>query len=356
MENVYSQGKMFHFYGKLDDLKNGRVTPPVHVRMKPINACNHRCFYCCYRNDDLFLGELMDEKHMIPEDKMKSIIADLADCGVGAVTFTGGGEPLIYPHIDMTIESLLNHGIKVAALTNGARLNGETARLLARGASWVRLSIDSVNGPMLAESRKVGLEEFDVIMNNIAAFSKQKTSDCELGINFIITRMNKDHVYDFLRLMKEQGADHVKVCECIVSTDGDENNTYHAPHFNEVLEQIHRAESDLSDGDFKVVNKFHVMDDKFEKTYTQCPFLGYLNVIAADLNVYTCQDKAYTPSGILGSIRTLSLKELWQSEEYKNAVRALNPSVDCHHHCVSHGKNLALNDFLSTDKRHLEFV
>ncbi len=356
MENVYSQGKMFHFYSKLDDLKNGRVTAPVHVRLKPINACNHRCFYCCYRSDELFLGELMDEKHMIPETKMKEIVTDMAECGVKAVTFTGGGEPLIYPHINRTVESLFQHHIKVAVLTNGSRLSGETGSLLAQGASWVRLSIDSVNNDMLAKSRGVDEQEFDRITDNIGTFSKQKHRDCELGINFIITRMNKDHVYEFIGLMKDKGADHVKVCACIVSTRGAENNLYHEPHFNQVMEQIHRAHADFSDSSFKVVNKFHEAQDAFDKTYETCPFLGFLNVIAADLNVYTCQDKAYTQAGILGSLKDMSLKELWHSSAYEKAVKALNPSLACSHHCVSHGKNLALNDFLSTDRRHLEFV
>jgi sulfatase maturation enzyme AslB (radical SAM superfamily) len=105
-----------------------------------------------------------------------------------------------------------------------------------------------------------------------------------------------------------------------------------------------------------VINKFHDFDDKFEKKYNTCPFINFLNVIAADLNVYTCQDKAYTESGTLGSISDISLNELWASETYRANMTGINPSRDCLHHCVSHGKNLALHDYLTTDKHHLEFV
>lgn len=356
MENVYSQTKMFHFYDKLQALKAGDITPPVHVRIKPINACNHRCFYCCYRSESLFLGECMNEKDMIPQAKMREIVRDLTDCGVRAVTFTGGGEPLIYPYIDETLTFLLEKKIKVAVLTNGARLKGETSAILASGASWVRVSIDSTNPVMMAESRNVAESEFGMIIENMAEFAKKKHPDCELGINFIITQKNKDHVLEFIRLMKETGANHVKVCECIVSTRAAENNAYHAPHFRKVEDAIRQAKEQLEDQSFKVIDKFHEVDDKFGKHYRFCPFLSFLNVIAADLNVYTCQDKAYTHDGILGSIKDRSLTELWCSQEYRDRVRAINPETTCRHHCVSHAKNLALIDYLSTDARHLEFV
>lgn len=356
MQNVYSQAKMFHYHDKLKAMAAGDVTPPIHVRMKPINACNHRCFYCCYRHENLFLGENMDEKDMIPENKMKEIVADIVDCGVRAVTFTGGGEPLIYPFIERTLLDLLEGGIKVAVLTNGVHLAGKTASILAEGASWVRISIDSTNREMLAKSRHTSLDDFDIIMDNIRSFSRNKSGDCELGINFIITEHNASHVFPFIQMMKESGVDHVKVSECVVSTKGAENNEYHERHFDYVLNEIHRAQEALSDRTFQVINKFHDFDDQYQKQYASCPFTQFLNVIAADLRVYTCQDKAYTRTGILGDLSDQSLKGLWESEDYAALVKNLNPSNVCNHHCVSHGKNLALIDYLSTDKRHLDFV
>lgn len=357
MENVYSQVKMFHFRERLDSLQRGEPVAPMHVRIKPINACNHNCFYCCYRSDDLYLGELLNEKDMIPQQKMQEIVEDMIDMGVKAVTFTGGGEPLIYPHFAASARRLLEGGVKVATLTNGSALSGEVAEVLAEGASWVRVSTDSVDGESIAESRDIKPEEFDKIIDNISSFSKIKNPDCELGVNFIITKLNAHKTYEFIKLMKESGADHVKVSECVVGTTASENNEYHAGYFDEVFSEIERANNDLTGDGFRVINKFHEMDDQYEKQYDFCPFVcGFLNVIAADQNVYTCQDKAYTKTGVLGSIKDRSLKEFWQSDEYRNAVLAVNPSKVCDHHCVQHGKNLALLDYLGTDRRHLEFV
>lgn len=356
MENVYSQVKMFHFHDKLNALGRGEISGPIHVRIKPINACNHRCFYCCYRSEDLFLGELLDEKDMIPEAKMREIVSDLKDTGVRAVTFTGGGEPLLYPFFVATAKSLLASGIKVAVLTNGSRLSEERAEVLARGASWVRISIDATDGPSLAETRQVPEDEFGRIMKNIESFSRRKTGDCELGINLIVTRQNAERILDFMSRMKDAGANHVKVSECVVSTVGKENNDYHQPHFASVKAQIKRAEETLNDAGFRVIDKFHDFDDKYAKRYRTCPFIHFLNVIGADQKVYTCQDKAYTEDGILGDLKHQSLKDLWKSDDYRRKLLGVDPSGICRHHCVSHGKNLTLIDYLSTDRRHLEFV
>jgi MoaA/NifB/PqqE/SkfB family radical SAM enzyme len=356
MENVYSQVKMFHFHEKLKALKEKRVTPPVHIRLKPINACNHRCFYCCYRSDSLYLGELLNEKDMIPLEKMREITQDMAETGIKAVTFTGGGEPLIYPYIVEAVERLLNSGIKVSVLTNGSALKGNIAEVLAKGSSWVRISIDAADGKTLSKSRGVKPSEFENIINNIEGFAKQKNDDCELGINLIITKLNSNSVLKLIKLMKEKGADHVKISECVVHTSGTVNNKYHSDHFDEVAEQINAAESELSDESFKVINKFHDFDDKYDKKYTWCPFIHYLNVIGADLMVYTCQDKAYTDTGIIGSIKDKSLREFWESGEYRQRIMSIDPSRVCNHHCVSHGKNMSLINYFTTDSRHLEFV
>ena len=209
---------------------------------------------------------------------------------------------------------------------------------------------------MLARTRSTSADDFGITISNIEQFAKTKNPDCELGINFIITEHNAGQVYSFIEMMKETGVDHVKVSACIVSTKAEENNRYHEKHFHAALAQIQSAQDDLSDDNFHVVNKFHDFDDKFDKLYASCPFIQFLNVIAADLRVYTCQDKAYTYAGVLGDLSQQSLKALWESDQYKTRIRDLNPKKDCRHHCVSHEKNLALIDYLTTDRRHIEFV
>lgn len=359
MSKIYTNAKIFHFHQKLADMRSGRWTAPIHVRLKPTNTCNHRCSYCCYRNENLFLSERLNEQDEIPHRKMQELVADLCAMGVRAVTLSGGGEPLCYPHIIETIEGLAKGGVKVAMLTNGALMAGRAAGALGRLATWVRVSMDAANAADYARCRDVSEKEFDKVCRNIRIFAESKGDGCVLGVNFIVTRENHHDTYAFLDLMKQLGAEHVKVSCAVVSTRPDENAAYARPFYDSVKEQIARGVRQLADDSFAVIDKFHMPEadqEAFARGYTRCPFAECLTVIAADQNVYTCQDKAYTTSGLLGSIRDRSFKELWFSDELRQRLANLDPSRQCHHHCVAHGKNLALLDFLEADEEHLDFV
>lgn len=76
----------------------------------------------------------------------------------------------------------------------------------------------------------------------------------------------------------------------------------------------------------------------------------------ADCTVYACQDKAYTPGGVLGSIRERSFREFWSSKENGRRLRAIQPSRDCRHHCVADSKNRLLHEYLDLDLVHAGFV
>lgn len=361
MPGLYSQAKVFRFGSKVDDLLSGRHSAPLHVRLKPTNRCNHDCDYCCFRCPDLTLGERMNPRDEIPVHRMAAIAKDLVDMGVKAVTFSGGGEPLVYPAFEETARVLLDGGVKVAVLTNGALLKGSVADLLGERATWVRVSMDAASAHDYARTRKVGPGEFDRVCANIRNFARSRSGPCQLGVNYVVTRDNHGDTFRFLELMKELGADHVKVSEAVTSIHWEENRRYVASFHESVRVALDRARAELEDPDFKVVDRVldpHVDRDAnpYSKRYSRCPFIQCLTVIAADLNVYTCQDKAYTDSGWLGSLEEQGFRELWYHEDTVRRLQALDPSRACNHHCVAHEKNLLLLDFLEADGDHLEFV
>jgi radical SAM protein with 4Fe4S-binding SPASM domain len=78
-------------------------------------------------------------------------------------------------------------------------------------------------------------------------------------------------------------------------------------------------------------------------------------VIGADLNVYSCHDKAYNmKEGLLGSIRDRSFSDFWNSGKEK--FYRIDPSRDCNHHCVMDSSNLQILEYLGADHNHMEFV
>lgn len=354
MTVLYSNLKFLRYADHVEALQERRVVAPVHIRIKPMNRCNHDCWYCAYRVSNLQLGEDIDYDDTIPEDKMYEIADDIIEMGVKAVTFSGGGEPLLYKPLPGVVKKLAEAGVKVATLTNGSNLKGKMADAFAEYGTWVRVSTDAWDDASFSESRGIKGGEFTKLLQNMKDFSA-RGSKCVLGISFIVDEKNCTHLYDVCKMFKDAGVNHVKFSGVVVSNSGAENNAYHDRIRDVVTEQINKSKT-LADDKFGVINHYHELDDRFQKDYTICPYLQFLTVIGADCVVYTCQDKAFTESGTLGSIKDRRFKDFWFSEENRKRLFELDPSKECTHHCVSHGKNLALMDILSIDPDHGPFV
>ncbi len=351
---IYSTLKPFLFPDRLVAVGAGKVPAPVHVRIKPTNVCNHACWFCAYRSDAVSLGSGMDTRDRIPREKMLEIVDDIVGMGVAAVTFSGGGEPLIYPHIVETVNRLAAGGIRIGALTNGSMLKGKVADAFAHNSTWLRVSIDGWDGPSYARSRKVGMDEFDKVIGNLVAFA-DRGSRCALGASVIVDKANAAHLLDLCRRLKAAGVGHVKLAPCIVRDSGPENDAYHARLAKTVHAEIERIRG-IEDGRFRVNDHYHALGDRFDRPERCCPMAYLLTIIGADLTVYACQDKAYTPGGALGSIRERRFRDFWFSEENARSLAAIDPSVACRHHCVASVKNERLNEYLTLDPDHAAFV
>jgi MoaA/NifB/PqqE/SkfB family radical SAM enzyme len=351
---LYSNLKFLRFREQLDALGGGTTAPPVHIRIKPTNRCNHNCWYCAYRTDDLKLGEDMDLGDQIPEAKMFEIVDDVVAMGVKAVTFSGGGEPLLYKPLPEVIDRLAAGGVRVATLTNGANLRGRVAEALARHATWVRVSVDAWDDESYVQSRGAKPGEFTRLLENMKAFVQTGTT-CVLGVSFIVGKDNYHRLHEVCARFKAIGVNHVKLSAAVVGNSVEANNLYHREFADGARAEIDRC-LDLTGDGFTVIDHFHEMESRFDKDYHRCPFLQFLTVIGADQVVYTCQDKAYTKEGILGSIKSRSFRDYWFSDENRRAMAEFDPATLCRHHCVSHSKNLAIMQYLSIDPEHGQFV
>ena len=355
MANLYTPYKIFHFPRKLDSLapESETITPPLHVRIKPTNLCGHHCWYCAYKADDLQLGSGMVERDQIPREKMLEIISDLEEMGVGAVTFSGGGDPFYYKPLLETVKRLADSPIRFASLTNGARLSGELAEAFAHHGTWLRVSLDGWDDVSYAKYRGIRVGEYTKLMENLAAF-KRLGGSCYLGISLIVDRDNATHVEDSVKRLQDLGVDSVKVSPCITSNDGKKSNQYHQPFFSTVRAQLDRLQAEAPTGSFELFDAYHELDEKFDKPYNWCPYLQVLCVIGADLKVYSCQDKAYTQEGLLGSIANQRFSDMWFDR--KDKFYRINPQRDCAHHCVANKKNQMLSEYCSADPDHLFFA
>ncbi len=358
-KDPYSYIKIFRHKDKLDAIRRGEVTAPIYVRIKPTNACNHHCYYCSYGNPGAVrqhVSELRAKFH--PNDQieweiMAGLIKDLGELNVCAVTFSGGGEPLLYPHIAEAMRLVLEYGMDLSVITNGSLLNEDRAEIL-KEAKWVRISMDSSRPERYGEIRKVKRDMFHKIANNIQEFSRIKNPGCELGINFVITPQNADEVYEMAVFAKDIGVNHIKMCAVI---DPDMESV-HGPIKDKVIAGIERARG-LQDEHFKVISKYAddlALNAIFERSYGRCAIQQIIPVVAADAKVYMCHDKAYVPGGELGSLKEKTFRDIWFSEETKQRFHDFDARQECRHHCVYDQRNIFINQYLDLDESQINFI
>jgi len=356
----YCDLKIMWHPDKIHSLRTQEVTAPLCIRIKPTNRCDHRCFYCSYNPEvGNVLSECINLRDEIPREKMMEILSDMRDIGVKAVTYSGGGEPLLYRHIDETLKKTLEYKIDLSAITNGQRLNEERADYLCH-AKWVRISLDSCKPETFIKTRRVPESFFYALKGNINKFSQKKDRGCEFGINFVVNHINADEVYEAAKFFKELGVNHLKLTPRWIDAEG-EWLKYHEPLKVKVTEQIARAKEDLVDKNFAI---FDTYENDFKltgvpvRTYSTCPMMQIVPVIGADSIVYFCHDKAYMQSGALGSLKDKSLKELWFSPEAKKRFEEFNPKNGCQQHCTYDSRNILIKRMVNSygDGSHINFI
>lgn len=356
IEEAYGSFKIFWHPDKLKSFLEEKIIAPIYVRVKPTNRCNHKCIYCAYDPDVKYiLSEMFHRNDEIPREKMHEILESFQEIGVKAITYSGGGEPLIYPYIEETLEETLKKNIDLSIITNGQALTGRKADLLANS-KWVRISLDSSNPQTFSKIRRVKESYFSELITNIENFAKKKKNDCEFGINFVVSQDNSDDVYQSSKFFKELGVNHVKITPVWLQ---DQFFEYHLSIKEKVLNQIKMAKKDLDEENFKI---FDTYENDFERTgvcerdYSQCFMMQTVPVIGADCNVYFCHDKAYAKDGILGSIKDKSFKELWFSPESEKKFKNFNPQKGCKHHCTGDLRNKLIHTSLNCSGRHINFI
>ena len=353
---IYTKMKVFHYPEKLASLprETSEIRPPIQIRIKPTNVCNHNCRYCSYRMGGIQLGQDINLRDFIPRDKMLELVNNIQEIGVRSVLFSGGGEPFCYPYMLETLHLLANSSVKFAALTNGALVKGDVSDFFAHHGTWLRVSVDGWDDESYRRYRGCNEGEFTRILANLKNF-RYAGGECYLGVNIVVDVDNAPHLYDMIKIFKDIGVQSAKISPCIVANSGPSNNEYHDKLFAMVKESICRAKSDFSDGDFEIFDSYVGQLESFEKDYSWCPYLQIVPVIGADSNVYVCHDKAYNlQAGLLGSIKSQSFKTLWNED--KSKFFQIKPKMDCNHHCIADTGNKMILEYLEADPRHLEFV
>lgn len=340
--NKYSNNKIVWFPDKLNAMRDGVVSSPLYVRIKPINACCHDCYFCVYNSKYSSMHNNMKKVDMLSKDKLLEIVSDFKKMDVKAVTFSGGGEPLMHPNIVEVMNSVKNNNIDLSIITNGQLLSDDRAVALAN-AKWVRISMDYWNREGFKNSRSKNDKLFDNIVDNINNFAEIKEYNCDLSVNYIITKSNYNTIYEAARFLKDLKVDNVRFSPVWIP----DFINYHTPLIETVQRDIVHAREKLQSDSYRIYDSYNIVPDVKERKYNKCYVLQYNPVIGADGLVYNCHNKSYESDAIIGSIKNQSFYDMWQSVETKKHFDGFNPQKHCKCQCANDKKNIFLHDVMN---------
>jgi pyruvate-formate lyase-activating enzyme len=356
----FGADKMFRHLDRLSDWQSGRWPYPVTVELDLTNACNHHCPGCSFN----YLRS--QSKESIPSPLAMSLLAQLSDCDVKAITFSGGGEPLVYG-VDRVLRLMRlcrDLGMDAALITNGQRLTSDEFLSLC---SWVRISLDAYDAATFFRSHGGSPDQFNQVVANLrrtCAAARRRRRDglpcATVGVGFLTNERSvyESDFYEAARFASTiDGLDYLQFRPAI--TNGVDDPTccggmrkpLPKPMVDRIFDAYQEANGRFARDDFRVLlsaDKYDALSQpEFGRTYNTCHGSFLQATIGADCRLYICCHGQGRNEFCLGDLRDQRFSEAWHSDRAMNVRRSINPQLLCTPACRLHPQNVVLEKMLS---------
>jgi len=226
----------------IDAIVSGSATStPRHIELDLTDRCNVACYFCNQQD--------VRTQQQLSLHCATRLIDDLANKGLRAVRFSGGGDPLFHPDAAQVLRHVIDRGIVIDNVTtNAVALTEEIARLLVEGkAAEITVSLNAVDPADYHRMMAVKGDRFDRVIANVAALvAIRGAGDApRITLQFLLDRENFARLPDMYRLGRELGVDRIAVAPVLeIPLDrvaheillGPGDAAALEPYFREVLE------------------------------------------------------------------------------------------------------------------------
>lgn len=172
-------------------------------------ACNYNCIFCAIEHEPGGIKKPLDK-----EIALRTIKA-LAEMGTMQISFTGGGDPLSYPHLDQLIDEVIAGGMECSVCTNAALLDEKKAFNWAEKGIHLSVSFNAADQAMYCKMHP-GAEPGDYfrILDMLKQYSTITDSDISnsgfVSMNFVLCSMNYDQIEKMAMVSKSAGATQIQ--------------------------------------------------------------------------------------------------------------------------------------------------
>ncbi len=295
----------------IESLNKGKFIP-IHIQLNPTNKCNLNCSFCSCKDREK--GIELEWRRMV------SCLIQFSHLGTQAVTITGGGEPLLYSHIDELINLCVGLRFKIGLVTNGTQFKKTE---LLNYFTWIRISCSDER-----------MHEFHKLKNIVKKYPLPDWS-------FSYVLSEKPDIYNLVKVIEfanEHNFTHIRIVSDILKDS----------KISEVMKKTKEKLSSLVNLD-KVIFQDR---GKYTKGAHNC-FLSLIKpVIGADGNIYPCCGIQYAFPNTkkdynhkMGSIE--EIKQIWDNSRWFYGGNCQK----CYYNYYND-----LVDQLTFDHKHMEFI
>lgn len=366
MKRPYSVQKIVNHPKAMESLKGRLPQSPIQIHFMPALACNHNCSFCSYGHrteddgDEQFGWKNMEmmSNEFMPEMKMVECVESWKNLGVKCIEVTGGGEPLIYPHIDRFFSLVSEWGVDVGLVSNGTALTESRANLFNNcNWKWARISIDAGSVSSYCLTRRVPESHWAKAWGAVRLLAERKSNiEQRVGVGYVVDRSNWSDILRGCELAKEFGADNIRISAAFTPQHLDR---FPEGAIEEASRQAAEAKERLEDDGFQVNNLFDERIGNLSSPTQDYDFCGtkeVLCVVGGDQKVYTCCTLAFNKKGLIGSIKNQSFKDLWESEEKKRLFACHRADRICNMECLYERRNKRMLELMSMTEDELRAV
>ncbi len=265
----------------------------VHIKMT--DNCNLACRYCYAESGG-------NCKETLSFETLKDIAYQVKEITPYVEYTISGGEPLLNPDTLEYIKFLKELGNGIYLLTNGLLINENNAKFLAENCSMIKISLDGSNDSINGLTR--GKNGFDKIMNSYELLLKYNAN---VMINMTVTKKNVSDIQN----MVETFGSRLSLQPFFKAGRGSENEDLEITG----SEYFHAMAN--VDGVNPLGSIARSLDTLRGRGVTKCAMADSEISISENGDVFPCQmltDEEFCG----GNIKTQSIKEILNSEVFKN--------------------------------------
>lgn len=330
---------------QISNIKNGNRPFPLTIELDLTNHCNHRCSFCVW-------GEhIAIDKSSLEKETIKKCINDMRTLGTKAITFTGGGEPMIHKNFYEVLSFAKSIGLDCGLITNGSAITEKNCSQLIKNLKWIRISMSG--GDKESYLLVQGKDHFELVCKNLEILCKEKrlnNENLKIGIRMLITEKNFGTLKKLAKIIKSiEGINYLQIAPD--HNNEDDGNFWHSERLkkekNKTEILLKEKNINFITSGFEILNTSKNDKKEILNIPKKCYAHFYQIAIMADGDVSFCKNARFDKKFSIGNINKNSIQEIWNSDKNKEFESWIRPN-NCGLTCKNIRVNLGAEEILSS--------